>query len=398
MPNTDIVILGGGVGGVVALNVLRDRLGDTAEITLVDKSPYHTFKPTFLRVLTGEENRTDALEPLTQFEDRVVSFEQAEVTEIDSEGHQVETTTDSIDYDYLIVALGAQYDEQAIPGFETANHVYTGDAAETYREALEAFQGGDLVIGVSRTPYLCPAAPVESALLTDYFLQKRGLREDTRMQFFFPKPAPMKKAGENVGKTAVRALENRNIEYAGNMVLSSIDDEAGEVRFEDGSRWAYDLLFATPPHKAPDVVTSSPLADESGWIPVDRHTMQTDADDVYAVGDNAKVMIPSIGKPVPKAGVFARKQAEVAAQNIASRIHGRDSRHHFDGVGQCFLASKYGLNGEAGMIEADFFANGAPESDIKQPRASKTWHWAKLLNERSWHRQWFPAEEGGGAV
>ncbi|MFB6095171.1 MAG: NAD(P)/FAD-dependent oxidoreductase [Halodesulfurarchaeum sp.] len=250
-------------------------------------------------------------------------------------------------------------------------------------------------MGVSSTPYICPAAPVEAALLTEHFLRKRGLREDTRMRFFFPGPGPMKKAGDNVAEMAIAALEGRGISYHGNSALAAVD--AGELRFENGETWDYDLLWATPPHRPPDVVADSALADESGWIPVDRRTMEADVEDVYAVGDNAKVMIPSIEKPLPKAGVFARKQAEVAAHNIANRVHGSAEEHRFDGVGQCFLAAQYGLTGKAGMVEAEFFAEPEPRADIKQPRQSRTWHWGKLLYERNWHRKWFPAHGGGSA-
>lgn len=395
MPDNRIVVLGGGVGGVVAVNTLRDRLTADDRITIVDKSPVHRFKPTFLRLLTGESQHSETIEPLKQFDDGPVSFLNAEVTNLNVADQQVETSEVTLDYDYLIVALGTQYDGTAIPGVEGAHHVYTADAATAYRDALEEFQGGDLVLGVCSRPYICPAAPVEAALLTEHFLQKRGIREDTRMRFFFPAPGPMKKAGENVMELAITALEKRGISYYGNYALEEVD--AGELQFENGEAWDYDLLWATPPHRPPAVVAASSLADETGWIPVDRRTMETEVENVYAVGDNAKVVIPTIEKPVPKAGVFARQQAEVAAHNIANQIHGFDGQHQFDGVGQCFLASQYGLTGKAGMVETDFFAEPEPRADIKQPRQSRTWHWGKLLYEQNWHRKWFPANGGESA-
>lgn len=396
MATDHIVVLGGGIGGVVAVTTLRDRLSDAdADITLVDKSPVHTFKPTFLRLMTGESTPEETVEPLDQFNDDIVTFQQTDVTATDVENQQVDTSDGTIEYDYLIIALGVEYDESVISGFTDIHHVYTAEAAQQYRAALEAFDGGDLAVGVASLPYICPAAPVETALLTDHFLEKRGLREDTTMRFFFPGPAPMKKAGDNVGDFTVQALEDRGIAYYGDHALERVDSDAGELAFENGETLPYDLAVATPPHASPTVVSDSALADDSGWIPVDRETMETDDENVFAVGDNAKVMLPTIGKPLPKAGVFARKQAEVAAHNIANAINGTNKRHRFDGVGQCFLAARYGLSGKAGLVEADFFAEPGPQTEIKQPVMSRTWHWGKLLYERSWHRKWFP-EAGGG--
>lgn len=397
MAGEHIVILGGGVGGVVALNTLEEELSGDYEVTLVDRSPVHEFKPTFLRLLTGEKDYDDLVEPLEQFQAGNVSFHQSEVTGIDAENRTVRTEDGDLEYDYLITSLGVQYDESAIPGFEHVHHVYTANDAQAYRSALEEFSGGDLAVGVSSLPYICPAAPVEAALLTDHYLRKRGIRDDTTIRFFFPGPAPMKKAGDNIGQAAVDALESRDIEYYGNYELSAVDADDGHLAFENGETLPFDLAFGTPPHKSPDVVADSDLADASGWIPVDHETMQTDYENVYAIGDCAKILIPSIESPLPKAGVFARKQAEVAAHRITARVNGTSTSHRFDGVGQCFLASKYGLSGQAGMVEADFFADGGPSSTINQPQMSQMWHWGKLLYERSWHKKWFPQTGGESA-
>ena len=397
MSGDHIAILGGGIGGVVALNTLQENLSTDHEITLIDRSPVHEFKPTYLRLLTGEREYEDLVQPLDQFAGGNVTFRQTEVTDIDADANTVETDDGPIEYDHLVVSLGVKYDADAIPGIERASHVYNADAARDYRATLDEFTGGDLTVGVSSLPYICPAAPVEAALLTDHYLRKRGVREDTTMRFFFPNPQPMKKAGDNVGEAAVNALESRDITYYGNYELTEVDDDAGQLTFSNGETLPFDELFATPPHASPDVVADSPLADDSGWIPVDHETLETNYDNVYAIGDCAKILIPSIESPLPKAGVFARKQAEIVGHHIAARAKGGESSHRFDGVGQCFLASKYGLAGEAGMIEADFFADGGPASTIHQPQMSQMWHWGKLLYEESWHKKWFPQAGGESA-
>lgn len=86
---------------------------------------------------------------------------------------------------------------------------------------------------------------------------------------------------------------------------------------------------------------------ESGWIEVDRNTMETSFNNVYAIGDITSITLDN-GKILPKAGVFAHNQANMVAHNIAQRIKGKSPNDIFDGEGQCFLEIGGGKAGYAG--------------------------------------------------
>jgi sulfide:quinone oxidoreductase len=131
------------------------------------------------------------------------------------------------------------------------------------------------------------------------------------------------------------------------------------------------------------VIKESGLVDESGWVAVDRQTMQTRFPGVYALGDVTTIPL-KMGKPLPKAGVFAHAQAEVVVKNIAHSITGKGNSAAFDGVGKCFIEIG---DGKAGVGSGDFFAEPAPE--VKLYPASWRWHMGKVLFEKLWLWKWF---------
>jgi sulfide:quinone oxidoreductase len=120
-------------------------------------------------------------------------------------------------------------------------------------------------------------------------------------------------------------------------------------------------------------VMGSGLVDESGWVRVDRHTMETRFPGVYAPGD--VTMIPlSMGKPLPKAGVFAHAQAEAVARRIPALVRGREASAQFDGRGACFIETGAG---QAGFGSGDFYAEPRPQ--VKMRRPGLIWHAGKVL-------------------
>lgn len=181
-----------------------------------------------------------------------------------------------------------------------------------------------------------------------------------------------------------RMLENRGIIYHPSLKLSSVDSEKGAITFEEGETLTFDLLFAVPLHLPPQAVRDSELADESGWIPVQKRALKTRFGDVFAIGDVTKIML-AMGKPLPKAGVFAHGQAEVVAHNIVSDIQGGGEKE-FDGWRECFLESRYG---KAGMVRGNFCAEPTPDVKMRWPKVSRIWHWSKVLFEKYWFWRWF---------
>lgn len=184
-------------------------------------------------------------------------------------------------------------------------------------------------------------------------------------------------AGPVLGQAVTGLLARRGIGFSPNRPLQAIDSDQREIVFADGSRDAFDLLAAVPPHRPPPVVAASPLASESGWIAVDRRTLRTSQDRMYAVGDVASITLAN-GKLLPKAGVFDHAEALAVARTLAAELQGGQPAA-FDGKGYCWVELG---DGQAAFASGDFYAEPAPAVALRQP--GRGWHMGKLLFERYW--------------
>ena len=384
MAGKTILILGGGIGGQVAANLLRKKIARDHRVILIDRKREYVFSPSLLWLMVGRRKPEQIRRPLESLARKGIEVIQADVTRIDPVKKNVVAGEQTLPYDYLIISLGADLAPETIPGLrETAHLFYEPSGAERLWEAVRGIEGGRVVILIAATPFKCPAAPYEAAmLLADYF-RKRGLEKKCDISIYTPEPLPMPVAGPVMGNAVKQMVEERGIAFHPTMKIASVEWSTRELHFENGQRTRYDLLVAIPPHRAPQVVKDSGLVGESGWIPVDPKTLKTRYEGVYAIGDITAIMLP-IGKPLPKAGVFAHHQAETVAKNVAAEIAGGNASEAFDGHGYCFLEMGAGRAGFAG---GDFYA--APEPQIKLRRPGYHWHWGKVLFERWWLRHWF---------
>jgi sulfide:quinone oxidoreductase len=380
-----VVILGGGVGGLVAANELARRLPEGHRIVLVERSGRHAFAPSFLWLMTGDRRPAQITRGVRSLVPRRVEVVQAEARSIDTGNRRVDTGGGTLAYDHLVVALGAELAPEAIPGLaEGAQTFYTLDGAERLHRALREFKGGTVAVVVSALPYKCPGAPHEAAMLLADSLGRRGLRGKAELHLFTPEPQPMPVAGPELGSAVAGMLEGRGIVFHPSHKLSAVRPEARELVFDGKPHAGYDLLVAIPPHRGPRLVGEAGLANEAGWVPVDRRTLATARERVYAIGDVTAIPIPGRWKPdvplmLPKAGVFAHGQARLVAQRIAAEISGLEMPADFCGEGYCMLEAGENL---AGFAFGNFFAEPSPE--IRLRRVGRAWHVGKVLFEQWW--------------
>jgi sulfide:quinone oxidoreductase len=378
------LVLGGGVGGLVAANRLRERLSREHRVILVNREPHHVFQPSLLWLAVGDRKPHRIQRPLERLRRKGVDVVTAEISRIDPLTRTITVDGREIAGDAMIVSLGADLVPEAIPGLTVSGHnLYTLAGATGLRDALAVFRGGRIVVLTAAPAYKCPAAPYEASMLIGAALRRRGLRGETQIDLYAAEPGPMGVAGPQVSSAVRQVVESKGIRYHAEHQVTSVDAMARRLTFANGSTAEFDLLVYVPPHRAPAVVREAGLTNETGWIPVDRGTFETRFQGVFAIGDVVAVPL-SIGKPLPKAGVFAHAEAEVVAANVARLWSGQGSPRLFDGYGQCFLEIG---DGRAGLGVGNFYGEPTPQVTLRRP--SRWWHWSKVVFEKRWLSQWF---------
>jgi len=351
-----VVILGAGFGGLELAAQLSDSLAGEVRVTLLDQNDSFSFGFSKLDILFGRKNTADVLLDYRDISKEGVEFRRERVTSIDPEKRHVTTDERSYDADVLAVALGADYDMAATPGFEEGGFEYYSVAgAERLRDNLPDFESGTILIGILGHPFKCPPAPFEGALLLHDYLMERGLRAAVEIRVIGPMAAPVPITKE-VSQSILEALEERGIEYVPNQLVAELDTHSKEARLASGASVAYDLFIGIPVHRVPEVVERSGLAVD-GWVPVDHTNLATRFPDVYALGDVA-------GAPVAKAGVFAEGAARVVADDIVARLHGGVLERRYEGAGSCYIEFGRGM---VGKVEANFLGGPAPTARLVGP-------------------------------
>lgn len=379
-----VLVLGAGMGGIVTARLLRRHLPRAHRVVLVDREPRHLFPPSLLWLMVSARREQQIVRPLAGLGTKGIEFVNGEVEHIDAESRSVEVGGRKLAADYLVIALGAELAPETIPGLgESGHNFYSIEGATSLAQARLGLSQGNLVVLVSGVPFKCPAAPYEGAMLLAADFRARGLGSRVSVSLYTPEPGPMPVAGAEVSAKVRHLVESTGVRLNCEHAVASVNPSARVIHFKNGATAPFDLLAYVPPHRAPEVVRSAGLVGEAGWVPVDRSTLETRVPGVYAIGDITGIPLVS-GRPLPKAGVFARRQAEVVANNIAHAITGRGRPRAFDGHGACFVEIGGGL---AGFGSGNFFAEPSPQVRLRGP--SRLFGWSKVAHEKYWLRRWF---------
>ena len=335
---------------------LSEELGQDVDLVLVDRTDEFVFGYSKLDVMFGRFTPEQVRHRYTDIVKPGVRFVKAEITAIDADIRRVETSAGSFDGDVLVVALGADLDPGATPGLvEDGHEFYTEAGAFAVRDVLEGFTGGRVVVGVTSTPFKCPPAPSETALLMDEFLTRRGIRDASEITVVTPLPAPVPPSPD-ASRALIAAFAERGIDFRPGTAVRALDPERHVAILDDARELPYDLFLGVPVHRAPAVVERSGLTVD-GWIPVDPLTLQTRWPGVYAVGD-----VTSIG--TPKAGVFAEGQATVAADTIIADVRGDVHGQGYGGSGVCYV--EFGRDNVA-IVDVTFLRDQMPAGNLDGP-------------------------------
>lgn len=353
-----VVVLGAGFGGLELTTILSEQFGDDVEIILIDRADGFVFGFSKLDVMFGRTVPEAVHHPYREVVKPGVRFVQTTIRSIDPVAKRVETDAGPFDADILAIALGADLHPEATPGLVEGGHeFYTVPGAFALRDVLASFPGGRVVVGVTSTPFKCPPAPSETALLVHDFLTRRGLREQSEVALVMPLPVPIPPSPP-ASEALLTSFAERGIEWHPQTLVRGLDPARHVIEIADGTEMPYDLFLGVPAHRAPAVVAESGMTVD-GWIPVNPLTLETEFPGVYAVGD-----VTSVG--TPKAGVFSEGQAVVAAAQIAARISGTPATTEYDGRGICYL--EYG-DDEVAKVEVTFRSGRAPVGTFEDASA-----------------------------
>jgi sulfide:quinone oxidoreductase len=380
-----ILILGSGFGGLTAANLLRRNLSPEHRIVVVDKKEFFMMGLVNLWILSGIRRLEDSQVALNKLENKKITFLNDEVTAIDVFQKSIRTRSNNkLEYDYLIIALGAELAAEDIKGFISNGgfNLYDAEQIPKLREKIIALKNQRIAICITNIPYKCPPAPYEASLLINDILVKNGTRDSIDIDLYTPSPIALPVAGPKLSQDIVNLLKDNHINFHPLHKLKEVVNKK-IIEFENGNKINYDLLIGIPPHKVPTVIKSSGLIKEGqNWIDVDKFSLRTKYEKVFAIGDVTEIKVDQTAI-IPKAGIFAEGQAKSVSYQIIDEITNQSHNVKFDGRGFCFMEIG---NKKAGFLAADLYDVTGPITRLETP--SEESYRKKLDFERSRIMEW----------
>lgn len=354
--NKRVLILGAGFAGLELATSLSETHGDELEVTVIDKSDAFIFGFSKLDVMFGKATLDAVKLAYRDFGKRGVTLKRETVRAIDPSTRTVTTDVGVHQADFLVIAMGADYDVSSTPGVVLGdNEFYSVPGGAHLATQLPNFSTGHAVIGVCGAPYKCPPAPSECALMLHDYLAARGVRAACSITLVNPLPSPVPPSPET-SQALIEAFAQRDIAYLPGRRVTAVDRVRNRVLLDDGQELVCDLFLGVPKNRAPDVVVAAGLTLD-GWVSVDPRTLETKFPGVYAVGDLANT-------GAPKAGVFAEGAARAVAANITSLLRAQIPSAKNPGAGSCYI--EFGSNRIA-RVDVDFFSGPKPTGTFHTP-------------------------------
>lgn len=340
----EVLIVGGGTAGITAATQLLEKEPNIG-LGIIEPSEHHYYQPIWTLVGAGvlpreeSQRKTEEVMPnaATWIKDRVESFDPDHNAVVTKGGGK-------ITYDQLIVTLGIQLDFGAVDGLKDA--IGKGGVCSNYTyelvpytwETIRSFKGGNAVFTFPATPIKCAGAPQKIMYLAEHAFRRAGVRNKTKIIYGCATPGIF---GVPKYKVALdKIIADRSIETRFQHNLVAIDGGKKEATFKNADGEAvvikYDMIHVTPPQSAPDVIKKSPLANEAGWVDVDKFTTQhVRYPNVFSIGDCSSL-------PTSKTGAAVRKEAPVLVDNLVAFRAGRPLTAEYDGYASCPLVTGYG--------------------------------------------------------
>lgn len=369
---TNILILGGGFGGLVTAERLAASLAPSHQITLVAPNRKFTFYPALVHLAFGECEPDDIQFDLSaKLHDLGVRFVQGEVVRINAERRTAEVTGEDFDgdigYDYLVIAMGRRLATEKVPGFfEYANHLLGTKAAIKFGEAVRDFQAGNIIVG------LCPDARLPVPVCETAFALARKFETEIRdgkiqIKVIFPESLEAAFGGANLHRELEAAFKRHSINVLYDVPIREITPE--EILSAKKHKIKYDLLMLVPPFRGNATLRELGATDERDFIKVDGSMRVHGLEKTYAVGD----IVAFSG---PKFAHMAVRQAEVASENIIWEINGEEPNVEYYHEIAAII--------DAGGADSIYLHYGIWDDTQYRLKKGKFWGWAKEIHDRFW--------------
>lgn len=368
----NILILGGGFGGLIAAERLAASLDTTHQITLVSLNRKFTFYPALVQMAFGACKPEDiSFDLAAKMTDLGVRFVQGEVIDINAESRTAKITGEDFDgeiyYDYLVIALGRRLATEKVPGFfEHAQHLLGVNAALKFGAAVKNFRAGKIIVG------MCPDARLPVPVCETAFALARKFENEMRdgtvqIKVIFPESLEAAFGGANLHKELEAAFKSHGINLLYDVPIREISFH--EVFSSKGHQIKCDLLMLVPPFRGQAMLRNLGATDEFDYVKVDGLMRVHGLEKTYAVGD----IVAFSG---PKLAQMAVRQASVAAENILSEIEGEvPSAEYYHEINTIIDA------GGADSIHLHYGIWDDKDFALQQGRF---WSWAKNIHDRAW--------------
>lgn len=375
-----ILVLGAGQGGIVTARELSKHSSNEEDINLVkilvfEKEETSVYSPSLPWVMVGKSKQEEITERTDKLDASGLEVIKGEIENIDPENISITVKGKQYKGDYMVVSLGvAQTDAFDLRKY--GFNFFTLKGAQHFYSELKKFDGGEIAVLVSSLPFKSPAAPYEAAMLIEDYVRKNNFPKNTTVSLYTPEAGPMEFAGAEASLELRELLKKKRIKYFPNHELKAVSKNT--LEFSNGKTYSYDLLAYTPMHQLPEVIKKSALAGNSGWVDVDNKTLETEFENVYAIGDITHLTTDN-GAVLPKIGVFARQQGAVVAHNIARKLANQKPDQTFLPEGKYFIEAGEGKASETG---GKFSATG--KNDVKMKTPAQWGHFSKWWDEKFW--------------
>ena len=340
-----VVVLGAGIGGMIAAYDLRGELNrQDHTVTVISDKPAFEFTPSNPWIAVGWRQRTDSSINVEKYLFRKnIRFIASKATKIDPDNNTLTLENgESVDYDYLVITTGPKlaFDEVegAGPDAGFSQSVCTLGHAETsfrdYQRLLE--EPGPVVIGAVQMAS-CFGPAYEYAFILDCDLRKRKLRHKVPITFVTSEPyiGHLGLGGVGDSKSLLEsAMRNRHIKWITNAKTTRIEDgmlyadeynEAGEVIRQHEIPFRHSMML--PAFRGVDPVAGvEGLCNPRGFVMIDEHQRNPKYSNIYSAG--VCVAIPPVeATPVPtgtpKTGYMIESMVSAVVCNIVAEIDGK---------------------------------------------------------------------------